>query len=128
MDDLINSFRAIKVQQDYDDGDENYRQILDSIEYLEEHLEAKQPVSQSWIDSRIEFIIECRKRFHNFDGVNPNVENREFRTKAYQLEIMMLALHRDALQDKLDLDNYLQFCYHVRWLVEYLMKEFQYMQ
>ena len=26
----------------------------------------------------------------------------------------MLALHRDALQDKLDLDNYLQFCYHVR--------------
>lgn len=101
---------------------ENYLRIVHTVETLEVGIR----ITEDWMEEHKEHILKYRNVFPNFETVNPDIEDSEFREKAKQTETLLANLsHQIKTQGTFNVKLYLILNKHMKSMCEIIYGEDQ---
>lgn len=99
---------------------ENYLRVLETIQTLETNTR----LTEDWYEEHKQHILKYRDYFSNFGTINQEVEDREFRTKARDIEVILSSLVHEVKSRKLfNVKTYLILNKLLKEIVEFLWSE-----
>jgi hypothetical protein len=101
---------------------ENYLRIVHTVETLEIGIR----ITEDWMEEHKGHILKYREVFPNFEIVNPDIEDSEFRTKAKETETLLANLsHQVNTQGTFNVKLYLILNKHMKSMCEIIYGEEQ---
>lgn len=119
MDSLPDMLMEVSVEEITDHYD-NYLRVLDTILVLE----SEEHLGEDWYYEHILLIAKYRDVFRNFNDVNTEIDNIDFRRYANESEDILSHLINEISIDRMfTLDKYLTLNRNLKYMCEFIYEE-----
>jgi hypothetical protein len=104
----------------YSSPEVNYCRVIETIRELEGEFR----ITEDWVEEHKGHIFKYREVFEDFTKVNEEVENEEFRQKAYEAELLIRnIIHEINVNGTINLKFYLILNKHLKYMCESVWSE-----